>query len=125
MNIHRPIYLQKLIDRRHSGMIKIITGMRRSQVQETIIVKHPGQTPRVLHSHFHRFLSRSSNSNDYFTQNVSKMQISLHMSKFVKRKQGATASCFRILLTCLREITLPFVVPYVHDVLDGLCGFPH
>ncbi len=30
MNIHRPIYLQKLIDRRHNGMIKIITGMRRS-----------------------------------------------------------------------------------------------
>ena len=30
MNIHRPIYLQKLIDRRHNGMIKIITGIRRS-----------------------------------------------------------------------------------------------
>lgn len=30
MNIHRPSYLQKLIDRRHNGMIKIITGMRRS-----------------------------------------------------------------------------------------------
>ena len=30
MNIHRPIYLQKLIARRHNGMIKIITGMRRS-----------------------------------------------------------------------------------------------
>ena len=30
MNIERPIYLQRLIDRRHSGMIKIITGLRRS-----------------------------------------------------------------------------------------------
>lgn len=30
MNINRPIYLQKLIDRRHNGMIKIVTGMRRS-----------------------------------------------------------------------------------------------
>ena len=30
MNIERPIYLQKLKDRRHDGMIKIITGLRRS-----------------------------------------------------------------------------------------------
>ena len=30
MNIQRPIYLQRLIDRRHNGMIKIITGLRRS-----------------------------------------------------------------------------------------------
>ena len=30
MNIERPIYLQRLIDRRQNGMIKIITGLRRS-----------------------------------------------------------------------------------------------
>ena len=30
MNIARPIYLQRLINRRHNGMIKIITGLRRS-----------------------------------------------------------------------------------------------
>ena len=30
MKINRPVYLQKLIDRRNNGMIKIITGMRRS-----------------------------------------------------------------------------------------------
>ena len=30
MDIKRPVYLQKLIDRRSNGMIKIITGMRRS-----------------------------------------------------------------------------------------------
>ena len=30
MNIERPIYLQKLKDRMHDGMIKIITGLRRS-----------------------------------------------------------------------------------------------
>lgn len=30
MTIERPIYLQQLIDRQHNGMIKIITGMRRS-----------------------------------------------------------------------------------------------
>ena len=30
MNIERPIYLQRLIDRCHNGMIKIITGLRRS-----------------------------------------------------------------------------------------------
>ena len=30
MNIERPIYLQRLIDRRHNGMVKIITGLRRS-----------------------------------------------------------------------------------------------
>ena len=30
MNIERPIYLQRLIDRRHNRMIKIITGLRRS-----------------------------------------------------------------------------------------------
>lgn len=30
MTIKRPIYLQQLIDRQHNGMIKIITGMRRS-----------------------------------------------------------------------------------------------
>ena len=30
MNINRPIYLQKLINRRHNGMVKIITGLRRS-----------------------------------------------------------------------------------------------
>ena len=30
MGIERPIYLQRLIDRRHNGMIKIITGLRRS-----------------------------------------------------------------------------------------------
>lgn len=30
MNIERPIYLQRLINRRHNGMIKIITGLRRS-----------------------------------------------------------------------------------------------
>ena len=30
MNVQRPIYLQRLIDRRHNGMIKIITGLRRS-----------------------------------------------------------------------------------------------
>lgn len=30
MDIERPIYLQRLIDRRHNGMIKIITGLRRS-----------------------------------------------------------------------------------------------
>ena len=30
MNIERPIYLQKLKDRRHDGMIKVITGLRRS-----------------------------------------------------------------------------------------------
>ena len=30
MNIERPIYLRRLIDRRHNGMIKIITGLRRS-----------------------------------------------------------------------------------------------
>lgn len=29
MRIERPIYLQKLIDRKHNGMVKIITGMRR------------------------------------------------------------------------------------------------
>ena len=29
MKIERPIYLQKLIDRKHNGMVKIITGMRR------------------------------------------------------------------------------------------------
>lgn len=29
MNIERPVYLKKLIDRRHNGMVKIITGMRR------------------------------------------------------------------------------------------------
>ncbi len=30
MTIERPIYLQKLIERQHNGMIKIITGLRRS-----------------------------------------------------------------------------------------------
>ena len=30
MIIQRPIYLKQLIDRQHNGMIKIITGMRRS-----------------------------------------------------------------------------------------------
>lgn len=30
MRIERPTYLQRLIDRRHNGMIKIITGLRRS-----------------------------------------------------------------------------------------------
>lgn len=30
MNIERPIYLQRLIDRHQNGMIKIITGLRRS-----------------------------------------------------------------------------------------------
>lgn len=30
MNIQRPLYLQKLINRQHNGMIKIITGLRRS-----------------------------------------------------------------------------------------------
>lgn len=30
MIIQRPIYLKRLIDRQHNGMIKIITGMRRS-----------------------------------------------------------------------------------------------
>ena len=30
MNIERPIYLQRLIDRRQNGMIKVITGLRRS-----------------------------------------------------------------------------------------------
>ena len=30
MNIERPIYLQKLKDRMHDGMIKVITGLRRS-----------------------------------------------------------------------------------------------
>lgn len=30
MNIQRPLYLQKLINRKHNGMIKIITGLRRS-----------------------------------------------------------------------------------------------
>lgn len=29
MKINRDLYLQKLIDRRHNGMIKVITGMRR------------------------------------------------------------------------------------------------
>ena len=29
MRIERPVYLKKLIDRRHNGMVKIITGMRR------------------------------------------------------------------------------------------------
>lgn len=29
MKIERPVYLQKLIDRRRNGMIKIVTGMRR------------------------------------------------------------------------------------------------
>ena len=29
MRIDRPVYLQKLIDRKHNGMVKIITGMRR------------------------------------------------------------------------------------------------
>src|SRR5574344_122500 len=29
MKINRDLYLQKLIDRRHNGMIKIVTGMRR------------------------------------------------------------------------------------------------
>lgn len=29
MRIERPIYLQKLIDRKHNGMVKIITGIRR------------------------------------------------------------------------------------------------
>lgn len=29
MNIARPVYLQKLIDRKQNGMIKVITGMRR------------------------------------------------------------------------------------------------
>ena len=30
MNIKRPIYLERLINREHNGMIKIVTGMRRS-----------------------------------------------------------------------------------------------
>lgn len=30
MNIQRPLYLQKLVNRRHNGMIKVITGLRRS-----------------------------------------------------------------------------------------------
>ncbi len=30
MHINRPVYLQKLINRRHNNMIKIITGLRRS-----------------------------------------------------------------------------------------------
>ena len=29
MVIQRPLYLQKLISRRHNGMIKIVTGIRR------------------------------------------------------------------------------------------------
>lgn len=29
MKIERPLYIQKLIDRKHNGMVKIITGMRR------------------------------------------------------------------------------------------------
>lgn len=29
MRIERPVYLKKLIDRKHNGMVKIITGMRR------------------------------------------------------------------------------------------------
>lgn len=29
MHIGRPVYLKKLIDRKHNGMVKIITGMRR------------------------------------------------------------------------------------------------
>ena len=30
MEIKRDLYLKKLIDRQHNGMIKVITGMRRS-----------------------------------------------------------------------------------------------
>ena len=30
MEIKRPIYLQKLVSRKHNGMIKIVTGLRRS-----------------------------------------------------------------------------------------------
>ncbi|MBR5984040.1 MAG: ATP-binding protein [Bacteroidales bacterium] len=30
MNIQRPLYLQKIIDKQHNGMVKIITGLRRS-----------------------------------------------------------------------------------------------
>ena len=30
MHIPRPVYLQQLIDRMHNGMIKIVTGLRRS-----------------------------------------------------------------------------------------------
>ena len=30
MNINRPLLLQKIINRKHNGMIKIITGLRRS-----------------------------------------------------------------------------------------------
>ena len=30
MEIKRDIYLQKLINRMHNGMIKVITGIRRS-----------------------------------------------------------------------------------------------
>ena len=30
MNIERPIYLQRLMDRRQNGMIKFITGLRQN-----------------------------------------------------------------------------------------------
>lgn len=30
MTINRPILVQKLVQRKHNGMIKIITGLRRS-----------------------------------------------------------------------------------------------
>ena len=29
MEIKRDLYLQKLIDRRHNGLIKVVTGVRR------------------------------------------------------------------------------------------------
>ena len=32
MTINRPILVQKLVQRKHNGMIKIITGLRRSRI---------------------------------------------------------------------------------------------
>ena len=86
MNIHRPIYLQKLIDRRHNGMIKIITGMRRSGKSYLLFNLFACQKPTTRSSksakpstrNYNRQAPGANTSGASFTfshKNVSKMQI--------------------------------------------------
>lgn len=70
MNIHRPIYLQKLIDRRHNGMMYDVTG-KRVPLSVTFVFGALDDAKLHIFLRIHNSSDKLSNSSDKLSSDQS------------------------------------------------------
>lgn len=105
MEIKRPIYLQKLIDRRENGLIKVVTGMRRcgkSYLLNKLFYDHLIEsgisTDHIIKFAFDSESDLSLIGEDFIGLHISKRKVDPHkFSEYIKSKTADNGMYYLLL----------------------------